>query len=517
MKVANCEQMREIDRTAIEELGIPGIVLMENAALKVLEQIKDSESDITYKSIIIFCGKGNNGGDGFAVARHLFNMGANVLVVLLGDKKEIKGDALTNYSIIEKLGVKIVEVKDDTHLEEIAASLYLCDLVIDAILGTGTKGRITGVTGDVIQLINFSGRHTISIDIPSGINGDTGEICGDSVSADRTVTFVLPKIGLFSYPAADYVGKLIVADISIPNRIIQAQNININIVEKEYIKDLLPVRRRDSNKGDYGSSFIVAGSEGMAGAAAMTALACLRTGSGLVTLGVPRTLSGILAAKLTEAMVLPLEDDENGVISVNSIVTIVDKANRADVVVVGPGLSGNESIISVTEAILSESYSPVVVDADGINALSTNINVLKQCKCPVILTPHPGEMSRLTGLTVQHIQANRIEIARSFAQEWNVYLVLKGARTITAFPDGSIYINSTGNPGMATGGTGDALAGMIASLVGQGISIGDAAVAGVYLHGLSGDIAASSKGEYSLIATDLIEAIPSAIQTIIPF
>lgn len=516
MKVANCEQMREIDRMAIEELGIPGIVLMENAAFKVVEQIKESLGDIAYKSIIIFCGKGNNGGDGFAVARHLFNMGANVLVVLLGEKKDIKKDALTNFSTIEKLGVKIVEVKDDTHLEEIAASLYLCDLVVDAILGTGTKGRIDGVISDVIQLINFSGRHTISVDIPSGINGDTGDVLGECVSADKTVTFALPKLGLYSYPAADYVGKLTVADISIPHSIIQAQNININIVDKEYIKGLLPVRRRDSNKGDYGRNFVIAGSEGMAGAAAMTSLACLRTGSGLVTLGTPRAVSGILAAKLTEVMVLPLEDDGRGVLSEKSTITVIDKANRSDVVVLGPGLSGNESIASITQAVLRESYTPVVVDADGINALSTNINVLKQCKCPVILTPHPGEMSRLTGLPIQKIQADRIEIARSFAQEWNVYLVLKGARTITAFPDGSIYINNTGNPGMATGGTGDVLAGMIASLVGQGVFIGDAAVAGVYLHGLSGDIAASSKGEYSLIATDLINAIPSAIQTIIP-
>jgi NAD(P)H-hydrate epimerase len=507
--------MREIDQAAIHEIGIPGIILMENAALRVVEEIKNILGEVNYKSIIVFCGKGNNGGDGFAIARHLFNAGANVLVVLIADRNEVKGDALTNLQIIENLGIKIVQVVDEVHLEEIAASLYLCDLIVDAIFGTGIKGNISGTVADIIQLINYSGRYVVSVDIPSGINGDTGQICGVCVNADTTVTFALPKVGLLNYPAADYVGKLVIADISIPGSIIERQNININIIEKEYIKGLIPARYSNSNKGDYGKIFIVAGSTGMTGAATLAGLAAIRSGSGLVTVGIPKALNAIMEVKLTEVMTFPLEDEGRGTLSHSCIHQIIEKMNKADVMVFGPGLSTDASIPDILKDVLKQSDIPIIIDADGINALAKNINVLKECKCPVVITPHPGEMSRLTGLGIQHIQANRIETARNFAKDWNITVVLKGARTVVALPDEEVFINCTGNAGMATGGTGDVLAGIIASLAGQGLGVSKAAIAGVYIHGLAGDISAETRGEHGLIATDLIEALPSVIRQLV--
>ncbi|WHH61749.1 NAD(P)H-hydrate dehydratase [Petroclostridium sp. X23] len=510
--MASCSTMRKIDNDAIEKIGIPGVVLMENAGLTVVEEIKKTLGELSYKSVIIFCGRGNNGGDGFVIARHLFNAGVNVLVVLVAETKDIKGDALTNFKIIQKLGVKIIQSVDGQYLEEIAASLYLCDMVVDAIFGTGIKGTVSDAVAAIFDLINSSGRCVLSVDIPSGINGDSGKICGSCVNANKTVSFVLPKVGLLNYPAADYVGHLVVSDISIPMSIIQQQNININTIEKDYIKGLLPVRIANSNKGDYGKVLIIAGSTGMTGAAALAGLAAVRAGAGLVTVGIPKSLNPVMEIKLTEVMTLPLEEDDDGILVYSSIDKILDKMRKTDVLVFGPGLSVNQGIADILEAVLRQSNIPVVIDADGINALSANINVLKECKCPIIITPHPGEMSRLTGLEIPSIEADRIEIAKNFAAQWNVTVVLKGARTIIAHPNGEVFINCTGNPGMATGGTGDVLAGVIASLIGQGLEAFDAAVAGVYIHGAAGDLQAFEKGEYGLIASDIINGIPAVLQ-----
>ncbi|MGE4283103.1 MAG: NAD(P)H-hydrate dehydratase [Clostridia bacterium] len=511
MKVASCSQIQSIDNDTIEKIGISGAVLMENAALKIVEEIKKTMGEVSFKSVVVFCGKGNNGGDGFAIARHLFNLGANVLVVLMAEVKDIKGEALANLQIIQKLGLKIVQAANGQHLEEIAATLYLCDLVVDAIFGTGIKGNISDAVADVISLINHSGRYVISVDIPSGIHGDTGQVCGICVNADKTVTFTLPKIGLLSYPAADYVGNLVIADISIPKSIVNEQNINVNIIEEEYIKGLIPKRVANSNKGNYGRILIVAGSTGMTGAAALSGLAAVRAGSGLVTVAIPKSLNAIMEMKLTEVMTLPLKDDDRGVLASGSADDILSKMTKTDVLLYGPGLSVSDSIQGILETILKQSDIPVVIDADGINALSANINVLKECKCPIILTPHPGEMSRMTGIGIQDIQTRRIEIARSFAESWNVTVVLKGARTVIAHPDGEVFINRTGNSGMATGGTGDVLAGVIASLMGQGLSVRHAAEIGVYIHGVAGDIQCEIRGEYGMIASDLVDSLPAAI------
>ncbi len=508
MKVVTCNQMREIDRTAIQEIGIPGVVLMENAALKVVGEIKCTLIDVQDKSILIFCGKGNNGGDGFVIARHLFNMGANVLVILIGDRSKVQGDAKKNLKIIEKLGLKIVQIKNDSSLAEIAASLYLCDLIVDAMYGTGIKGVISGIAKDIIELINDSGKYVISVDIPSGINGDDGRICGICIHADKTITFALPKIGLLNYPAANYVGKLKVADISIPDSIILTQNININTIDEKEIKRKLPARVKDSNKGDYGKVFIIAGSTGLTGAAVLAASAALRSGTGLITVGIPKSLNVIMEAKLTEVMSIPLEDEGKGVLSLKCVSQIIEKLNKTDALVFGPGLSTNTAILAILTDILKQSDVPIIIDADGINALARNINVLEERKCPVVITPHPAEMSRLTGLSIQKIQENRIKVAQDFAKQWKITVVLKGARTIIACPNGDIFINCTGNAGMATGGMGDVLSGIIASLIGQGMDEENAAVVGVYLHGVAGDVCSEDIGQHGLIPTDVIERLP---------
>ncbi len=513
MKVATCNQMKEIDRTAIE-IGIQGIVLMENAAMKVVEEINRTLIDIQEKSILIFCGKGNNGGDGFAIARHLFNMGANVLVILIGDRSKVHGDANINLTIIEKLGLKIVHIKNNSPLAEIAASLYLCDLIVDAIYGTGIKGTINGIAKDIIELINHSGKQVISVDVPSGINGDYGYNSDICIKADKTITFALPKIGLLEYPAVNYVGELKVVDISIPHSIIQAQNININTIDEKYIKKILPIRVNDSNKGDYGKVFIIAGSTGLTGAAVLAASAALRSGSGLITVGIPKSLSAIMEVKLTEVMSVPLEDEKKGVLSLKCVSQIIEKLNKIDVLVFGPGLSYNAVILAILTDILKQSDVPIIIDADGINALAQNINVLEEKKCPVIITPHPGEMSRLTGLSIQKIQTNRIKVAQDFARQWKVTVVLKGTRTIVAFPNGDVFINCTGNAGMATGGMGDVLSGIIASLIGQGMNPEDAAVAGVYLHGMAGDVCSENIGQHGLIPTDVIQMLPIVFRQI---
>lgn len=511
MKVANCSQMKDIDSTAINDFGIPGVVLMENAALGVVEEAVKTLGDLSFKSIVIFCGKGNNGGDGFAIARHLYNKGANVIVILLDSKEKVKGDALINLDIIEKLDIKIVEAKDESYLEGIAATLYLCDLVIDAIFGTGIKGKIKGIAKDIIKIINSSGSYTISVDIPSGVNGDTGQICDVCVKADKTVTFALPKVGLLSYPGADYVGELIVADISIPNTVVESKNISVNIIEPDYIKSIIPVRESQTNKGDYGKLFIIAGSVGMTGAAVLTSQSALRTGSGLVTVGIPQSLNNIIEAKLTEVMSYPLKD-EGGILSLECMDSLLSKINSSDVIAFGPGLSNTNSIEKILLELIKKCKKTIVIDADGINVLAKNINVLKENECNIILTPHPGEMSRLTGLDIEYIQNNRIKTTIQFAKEYNTTILLKGAKTVIANPEGEVYINTTGNPGMATGGMGDVLTGIIASLCGQGLDNFQAAVSGAFIHGYAGDIASEEKGMHGLTAVDTIDNIPKVLK-----
>lgn len=509
MKVVNAEEIRRIDKRAIEEYGIPGLILMENAGLQVFLNILERYGPLDQKKVAVIAGKGNNGGDGFVVARHLYNRNIEVEVFLIGGSSDIKGDAKTNLDILKKIGIPFYE---NVTSNDLSIPLRDADIIVDAIFGTGLSSEIKNPYLDAINSINSSRKPVVSIDVPSGVNSDTGEILGVAVKADLTVTFVLPKRGLLVFPGAEYTGVLKIADIGIPKRAIEEENIMVNLLTEEEIRALLPERRPDSYKTSFGHLLVIAGSVGKTGAAAMTSLSALRVGAGLVTLAIPKSLNDILELKLTEVMTLPLPETNELTISVSAQDILNEVLPRMTVIALGPGLSTHSETSKLVRDLVRKYEAPMVIDADGVNALINHLDVLKERKAPLILTPHPGEMARLIGKTSKDVQKDRIGIAQGFSKENNVFLVLKGARTIISDPDGNIFINPTGNPGMATAGTGDVLTGMISGLIAQGMEPLTATKTGVYLHGLAGDLTAEEFGEMGMIAGDIIEKIPEAIR-----
>lgn len=520
MKIAKPEQMAKIDKIAIEKYKIPSIVLMENAALCVLKEIKKTLNGLCSKKVVIFAGKGNNGGDAFAIARHLHNKGALVNIFLLGDVETIKGDARINLEILRKMGVVPTEINSHytniNYMTNMMLFISEADIIIDGILGTGLKGKVKDITKDIIKIINESEKYILSIDIPSGLNGNTGEVMGECVKADKTVTFVLPKVGLFLYPGCEHAGEIIVADIGIPTQIIDSIDDPINnyILNSDVFSDLVPNRCKQTNKGDFGRAFIITGSPGMTGAGCLSAKAALRTGAGLVYIGVPLSLAHIYNIALAEAITISLNDwdgtanSKRGYLTLECIQELSEQIKNKNVIAIGPGLSKNKDIFGIVDWLIENSTVPLVLDADALNAISYDISILSKLKVNAVITPHPGEMSRLCGISVDEIQNNRIEIAREFACRWKVITVLKGWRTVIAFPDGTVFINTSGNPGMATAGTGDVLTGIITGLIAQGLTPEQAAVAGTFMHGIAGDRVSNRLGEHGLIAGDIVEEIP---------
>jgi len=514
MLVVTPDEMKTIDKTAIDEFGIPGIVLMENAALGVVREIAEILGDLSEKTIVVLAGKGNNGGDAFAVARHLFNMGAKVSVHVLAKLADITGDAKINLDILLKMGLKVDEVTEDCHIDGIKEILKFSDIVVDGLLGTGLKGEVKGVMAGVIEAVNSSCVPVVAVDIPSGVNGETGEVSTVCIKASTTVTFGYPKIGQLVHPGCEYVGNLVTVDIGIPKAAVNEAGIKKYLIDLAMVSGLMPKREPDSNKGTYGKVLVVAGSRGMTGAACLTGEAALRAGAGLVYMAAPLSLLPIYAKVLVEALTIPLEDENKGYITRESIDKILVQLKNVNVAAVGPGLSTEDDVKEAVYSIVKSSKVPIVLDADGINLLAEDLSVLKELKAPMIITPHPGEMARLLGTTAKAVQEDRINIARDFSKEWGVITVLKGSKTVVASPEGEIYINTTGNAGMATGGSGDVLTGVIASFIGQGLKPLDAAIAGVYLHGVSGDNIAKRIGEHGLIAGDLVQEIPKVIMDI---
>ncbi|WP_010246051.1 bifunctional ADP-dependent NAD(P)H-hydrate dehydratase/NAD(P)H-hydrate epimerase [Acetivibrio cellulolyticus] len=525
MRAVTPDQMKEIDKTAINDFGIPGMVLMENAALGVVREISKilgtdpgcmassaAKRNEPSKKVIILAGKGNNGGDAFAVARHLFNMGASVSVYVLSKLVDITGDAKTNLDILVKMGIEINEVTRDEQIDEVKKRVELADIVVDGLLGTGLKGEVKGIMACVIELVNDCHVPVIAIDIPSGVNGETGKVSSSCIKACTTVTFGFPKIGQLIHPGCDYVGDLKIVDIGIPKAAVDNIKIKGHLIDMEFVSQLIPRRRRDSNKGTYGKILVVAGSRGMTGAACLTGGAALRSGAGLVYLAAPLSLVPVYAGALVEAVTIPFEDENKGYLPRQSISGILEQLNNVNVAAVGPGLSAGNEIADVVYNIIKGSRVPIVLDADGINLVAKDLSVLKDIRTQIVMTPHPGEMARLIGTSVKEVQKDRVNIARNFSKEWGVITVLKGSRTIIASPEGEIYINTTGNPGMSTGGSGDVLTGIIAGLIGQGLKPLDASIAGVYLHGACGDNIAAEKGEHGLIAGDLVREIPNQIK-----
>lgn len=508
MEVVTASQMREMDKRTINKVGIPGTVLMERAGLKAFEQIVSAVEERGWRHpfITILVGKGNNGGDGLVVARLLHERGYSLQILLMGPPQDFTGEAAVNWRIVRELNLPAVQLQSSGDL---IPYFYKTTLFIDALLGTGLTGPVRGLYQEVILELNQSQTPIISLDIPSGLQADTGEILGCCVAAWRTITFGLPKLGHFLYPGAQSVGELRVVDIGIPKKVIQQEGVKRFLLPGEHPSFSLPQRQRDSHKGRQGHLLLLAGSTGMTGAAVLAAQAALRGGCGLVTLGIPQSLNPILEARLTECMTLPLPEKTPGILGPKALEKIQEILPRVQGMALGPGLGQHPE----TRELLPEMLKiplPLVLDADGINLLS-HPSSLKDRSAPTILTPHPGELARLLSLSTQEVVARRIPITEDFAASYPVILALKGVPTVVS--DGeTTWINTTGNPGMATAGSGDVLTGLTASLLVQGLSPLVAASLGVYLHGLAGDLGALKQGEEALLAGDLIQELPQAIK-----
>jgi hydroxyethylthiazole kinase-like uncharacterized protein yjeF len=528
--VATTEFMQACDRSAISRFGIPGIVLMENAGRACVDELEQARGSVRGCRAVVVCGKGNNGGDGFVIARHLVNRGARVEVLLLAGKKEVRGDAGVNLKSFAAVAAampkhaSLIEAKTARVLNRCAGA----DVVVDAIFGTGFVGGLRGLAKEAVARINGSGAFVLAVDIPSGVNASNGAVENVAVKATMTVTMALLKIGHLVGDGRDHCGKLAVVDISIPPSLIEERRgTGVFQVRREDIPVLLPQRELRAHKYSVGKVFVLAGSRNFTGAPALCAQAALVSGAGAVILGVPRSIHQILARKLTEVILLPLDETDGGTVAPSAAPAIMEKAAWADTVALGPGLGRNGATDDLVRALLKQIQAPVVLDADGLTALGSPAKAvlgrgplargalargaLARRPGKTVLTPHAGELGRLMGMSAADIEGARVDSAREAASRFGCTVVLKGAPTVTAGDDGSVYINSSGNPGMATIGMGDVLTGLIAGLCAQGMSPEDAAFAGVYIHGEGGDRAAARLGQRSLLAHDVLDEIPRTL------
>jgi len=512
MKVVTAHTMQEIDRQAITVSGIPGLELMEAAGRACTDTIITDHGPAG--RVVVIAGKGNNGGDGYVIARQLSQAGWSVRVYILAERGQIGGDAATNLDRLPRDMVSYCPLKGQL------SSLYLdditrADIIVDAMLGTGLRDDLTGVYLEAVEILNASGRTVLAVDIPSGIHGTTGRVLGNAVRATVTVTFACAKLGHVLYPGAEHTGRLIVADIGIPQNLMEAAP-GYDLLNDDFIRPMLRRRERQAHKGHFGHCLIVAGSTGKTGAAALSANSAMRAGSGLVTLAVAESLHSIMEIKTTEVMTEPLPDSGSGHITSSAFPAIEKLLAGKDALALGPGMGRRPGTAALVQAIVESADLPMVIDADGLNALAEDITILRRKKsADIILTPHPGEMARLLGASIPDVEAVRISVAQDFARNFGVYLVLKGARTIIASPTGIAAINGSGNPGMAAGGMGDVLTGIIVSLLGQHYSTWDACRIGVYIHGYAANLVADEKGEIGISARDVQEMLPYAYNRLI--
>ncbi|MBW2261073.1 MAG: NAD(P)H-hydrate dehydratase [Deltaproteobacteria bacterium] len=506
------EQMRRYDKVATERYGVSGTVLMENAgrgaARVVLEAARERPGTIT-----IVCGKGNNGGDGFVIARHVINSGRLASIVLLGRREDVGGDAKTNADILAAMQGSITEIDVSKDMKSLPGLLAGSAVVVDAIFGTGLEREVTGGHAEAIRAINDADAPVVAVDLPSGLDANTGRALGTAVRADATATFACLKRGLVIHPGVELAGEVTVVDIGAPGCIVQEVGYDGTMLDGADFRNDLGPRDPDVHKGTFGHLLVVAGSPGKTGAAIMAGFAAMRTGAGLVTLAVPADLmQTVEAAKPPEVMLEPLLPTIDAEVDGEAIERIDALLAGKSAVVIGPGCGLTDSMERVLEVVLDRANVPVVVDADGLTLLSRlPASTLDDRAHPTVLTPHPGEMSRLVWKSASEIQRERIPLAREYAKVKGVHLVLKGARTVIASPDGNVWINPTGNAGMASGGTGDLLTGMIGSFIGQGHRIEDAVALGVYLHGLAGDRASEETGQRALVAGDVLSALPEVL------
>jgi len=516
MQIVTASEMQQMDRETIESFGLPGRVLMENAGRGVVDVLVRTFPAIKSfgrnQSIGIASGRGNNGGDGFVIARYLSGMGVSVSVYLFSDRAAVKGDAAANLALLDALKVPVVEITDPVCLAQHQPAMRHHRIWVDALLGTGLNAEVKGLFRAAIELLNSLNRPIIAVDIPSGLNADTGMICGACIQAHTTVTFGFPKIGHMLFPGAGVTGRLEIIDIGIPPHIVQNIGPRHHTLTPGAIARSFPQRAPTSHKGTAGHVLVVGGSTGKAGAAAMTGLAALRSGAGLVTLAIPKSLNTIIQSQIPEIMTAPMDGRKEGLWDDSLCNGIREQLQGKKCLAIGPGMGALPETRKLVLEILRGVSIPVVLDADGLNCICGRLAVLKDLKAPAILTPHPGEMSRLTGESISDIQADRIGIARRFSQAYRVHLVLKGARTIIAHPDGTVYINLTANPGMAAGGMGDVLTGVIAGLLAQGLGPEAAAHVGVYLHGKAADALCESQGPFGFLASEVAGALPGVIR-----
>ena len=524
MKALTAEQMREADRLTTERYGIPSLQLMENAGAAITEFLREKFDGLERRNIVVLCGKGNNGGDGLVVARRLKESGCAPEVFLFANPGAVEGDAAVNLKRWQQGLGELHVVTSPSEWESARAALASTDLIVDALLGTGLRGPVEGLLSSVIQDINAarakrnsSGRKfVVAVDMPSGLASDSQDFAGPVVTSDFTVTLTAPKVGQLVLPSSSNCGALVVRNIGTPPELLESDpHLKIHWIEAGEFRALPLERDPSSNKGTYGHALIVAGSLGKSGAAVLSAHGALRSGAGLVTVATPKDVQSVVAAGMPEMMTVPLASTEAGTASFRNFDygRFTEVARGKSVIAIGPGLSMQHETQQFIRTLVTETELPIILDADGLNAYDGMADHLNERRAPALaITPHPGEMARLLGVTVKEVQARRLEVALEAAGRWRAHVILKGFHTILATPSGHAYINTTGNPGMATGGTGDVLTGILAGLTAQfGIDDWTRVLSfGVYLHGLAGDIAASRVGQASLIASDLVGALPEA-------
>ncbi len=502
MKVSSVQEMRRLDGRAITEYGVPDYILMENAGeaayYVILRQV-----GVQGRCFVVLSGPGNNGGDSFVVARKIHSVGGRVRVLIFSDVGSYTGPARLNYEMLSKSGVETL-VQPST--EQIAESLAWCDTVVDGLFGTGITREVGGRFREVIEQVNISGQPVVSIDIPSGVDGDTGQVRGVAIRAHTTVTFGLPKRGNLLYPGAELAGRLVVTHISFPPELTSTSDIKVDVSEPSK----MPLRRVDGHKGSFGDVLFIAGARSYFGAPALAALSLLRAGGGYSRLAAPRSMVPLLAGLASEVVFAPQDETDVGSLALSSLDALLDLSRIADFVVLGPGLSIAEETRHLVRQLTSDIEKPLLVDGDGLTAVAEEPGVVRGRTIPTVLTPHPGEMSRLTGMSVARIQSDPIPAVQDAAEDLGAIVVLKGAHTLIGLPDRRVYINMSGNSGMASAGSGDVLTGTIAAMYGLGLPLEQAVRTGVFLHGFAGDLAARDKGEDGITARDVSEYLPAA-------
>lgn len=513
MKVVTADQMRRIDEEC-GKLGLPTSVLMENAGKAVAEEVRRILSAAERQHILVLIGPGNNGGDGLVVARYLHDWGAKVSLYLFGRRSSED----PNLKLVRERQIPCIEITQEEDLNQLNGSLSSATAVIDALFGTGQSRSLSGVYALALRRVGWvkekqPGLHIVALDLPSGLNADTGAADSACLYADDTITLAFPKVGLFNPPGSERAGKITIVDIGIPSHL--AEKVTIELTTADRVKSVLPKRPLGANKGTFGKALVVAGSVNYVGAAYLACSGPIRVGAGLVTLAIPSSLLPIVASKLTEVTYLPLPETISGVMSPQAAGVVQQAQANYDVLLLGCGLGQHPATVSFIKSVLlgeQASLPPVVLDADGLNALADTPDWWRQMTEDVILTPHPGEMARLTGMSVEGVQSDRVGIAKKKALEWQKTVVLKGAYTVIATPDGMVNINPAANPGLASAGTGDVLSGVITGLLAQGLSPADAAVCGVYLHGEAGEMVRQRLGDAGMLASDLLPVLPLAIR-----